>query len=268
MPIVIPALIVLVLVFLTQLPKVIDFINSGSIGNVADTNSKLRYVVSPLETLGIWASGNWLLGTHDVSHFWIFGAIGIAGTIVGLVWWVAKRDYAVPAAVISGLIVYLLTKYIESGGLYILAKAVVVPASVDAAGGDRAAFAGRRLAEADFAVVFIAWPGTQPSAPRHRDSWTTNHDEPVQARGGRSEGPRPDGDRFVRPAIGRGLSPAFNAEIRVPSAVTKSQRLPIDFDSVPARVLNDFPYASPPARSTRARRRRWTLVDSTPSYRL
>ena len=30
----------------------IDFIQSGSIGSVADTNSKLRYVVSPLETLG------------------------------------------------------------------------------------------------------------------------------------------------------------------------------------------------------------------------
>jgi hypothetical protein len=64
-------------------------------------------------------------------------------------------------------------------------------------------------------------------------------------------------------------SPAFNAEIRVPSATTKSQRLPIDFDSVPTRVLNDFPYAvttsaiyqsqAPPG---------WTLVDSTESYKL
>ena len=74
LPILIPAAIVLVIVFLTQLPKVIDFINSGSVGNVTDTNSKLRYVVSPLETLGIWPSGSWLLGTHDVAHFWLFGA--------------------------------------------------------------------------------------------------------------------------------------------------------------------------------------------------
>jgi hypothetical protein len=64
-------------------------------------------------------------------------------------------------------------------------------------------------------------------------------------------------------------SPAFNAEIRVPSAVTKSQRLPIDFDSVPASVLNKFPFAvttsaiyqsqAPPG---------WTPVKSTDSYRL
>ena len=80
MRIVIPAAIVLVLVFLTQLPKVIDFFRSGSIGNVADTDSKLRFVVSPLETLGVWPSGSWLLGTHDVTHYWIFGAIGLAGS--------------------------------------------------------------------------------------------------------------------------------------------------------------------------------------------
>src|SRR5262249_32613460 len=119
-----------VLAGLTQLPKVIDFFQSGSIGAVANTNSKLRYVVSPFETLGIWPSGNWLLGTHDISHFWIFGLIGLAGLVFGVGWWIARTDYAVPAAVASGILVYLATKYIQGGGLYILAKAVVVPASV------------------------------------------------------------------------------------------------------------------------------------------
>ena len=82
LPILIPAAIVLVIVFLTQLPKVIDFINSGSVGTVTHTNSKLRYVVSPLETLGIWPSGSWLLGTHDVTHLWLYGVIGLAGARV------------------------------------------------------------------------------------------------------------------------------------------------------------------------------------------
>ncbi|HEY7267155.1 MAG TPA: hypothetical protein VH501_05635, partial [Solirubrobacterales bacterium] len=98
LPIVIPAAIVLVVVGLVELPKVLDFFRSGSIGNVADTNSKLRYVVSPLETLGIWPSGNWLLGTHDFSHDWawlLFGLIGLAGLIVGFAWWLGRRDYAV-----------------------------------------------------------------------------------------------------------------------------------------------------------------------------
>jgi hypothetical protein len=65
------------------------------------------------------------------------------------------------------------------------------------------------------------------------------------------------------------FSPAANAEYRVEPQVTKSQRLPIDFDSVPARVLNQFPFAvttsalyqsqAPPG---------WTLFKSTDSYRL
>src|SRR5206468_10123594 len=77
MRIVIPAAILLVIVGLIELPKVVDFVHSGSIGTVTGTNSKLRYVVSPLETLGIWPSGNWLLGTHDFSHDWLYWLFGL-----------------------------------------------------------------------------------------------------------------------------------------------------------------------------------------------
>jgi hypothetical protein len=276
LPIVIPAAIVLVLVFLTQLPKVIDFINSGSIGNVADTNSKLRYVVSPLETLGIWPSGNWLLGTHDVSHFWIFGAIGLAGVLFGLAWWIARRDYAVPAAVISGLVVWLGTKYIEDGGLYILAKAVVVPASVVMLLVVVALLTpGGGWPKRIFAVVFIALAGYSTFLAL-RDTVVAPHDRLEEMSAFQDEvNGQPvlalTSDRFTDYGLrtARVSSPAFNAEIRVPSATTKSQRLPIDFDSVPTKVLNDFPYAittsaiyqsqAPPG---------WTLVDSTESYKL
>ncbi len=276
MRIVIPAAIVLVLVGLTQLPKVIDFINSGSIGNVADTNSKLRYVVSPLETLGIWPSGSWLLGTHDVTHYWVFGAIGLAGLLFGLIWWTARRDYAVPAAVISGLLVYLLTKYVESGGLYILAKAVVVPASVVMLLVITALLTpGGGWPKRIFAVVFIALAAYSSFlalrdtviAPDNRLQELSEFQHEVSGQKVLSL----TSDRFADYGLRTAevSSPAFNAEIRVPSAVTKSQRLPIDFDSVPANVLNKFPYVvttsaiyqsqAPPS---------WTLVDSTKSYKL
>jgi hypothetical protein len=276
---VIPAVVVLVLVGLTQLPKVIDFIQSGSIGNVADTNSKLRYVVSPLETFGIWPSGNWLLGTHDFSHdwvYWLFGAIGIAGLIVGFVWWTRRRDYAIPAAVISGFVIYLLTKYVEDGGLYILAKAVVVPGSVVMLLVVTALLApGGGWAKRAFAAVFIALAAYSSFlalrdgivAPDHRLH------ELAEFRG-QVAGQKVlalTSDRFTDYGLRGAIveSPAFNSEIRVPSAVTKSQRLPIDFDSVPYDVLNQFPYAvttsaiyqsqAPPG---------WTLARSTDSYRL
>ena len=279
LPIVIPAAIVLLLVGLVELPKILDFLGSGSIGNVADTNSKLRYVVSPLETLGIWPSGNWLLGTHDFSHdwlYWLFGLIGLAGLIIGFAWWIGRRDFAVPAAVVSGFVIYLLTKYIENGGLYILAKAVVVPASIVMLLAIMALLApGGGPAKRVFAVVFVAL-AAYSSFLALRDTIvasTGRLDQLAEFRGqvaGQSVLALTS-DRFTDYALRTATvsSPAYNSEIRVPSTGAKTQRLPIDFDSVPFDVLNQFPYAvttsavyqsqAPPG---------WTLAASNSSYRL
>ncbi|HSD24492.1 MAG TPA: hypothetical protein VLB79_09215 [Solirubrobacterales bacterium] len=278
-PIVIPAAIVLIVVGLIELPKVIDFVQSGSIGNVADTNSKLRFVVSPLETLGVWPSGNWLLGTHDFSHewaYWLFGLIGLAGLIVGFAWWMERRDYAVPAAVVSGFVIYLLTKYIENGGLYILAKAVVVPASVVMLLVITALLApGAGPAKRTFAVAFIAL-AAYSSFLALRDTIVAPTGRLEQLAGFRSKVAGQNvlaltSDRFTDYALRTATvySPAYNSEIRVDSTGAKTQRLPIDFDSVPYDVLNQFPYAvttsavyqsqAPPG---------WTLAASNSSYRL
>jgi hypothetical protein len=277
--ILIPAAILLAVVGLIELPKVIDFVQSGSIHNVEATNSKLRFVVSPLETLGIWPSGNWLLGTHDFSHgwlYWLFGLIGIAGLVYGLVWWIREHSYAVPAAVVSGIVVYLVTKYVESGGLYILAKAAVVPASVVMLLAVVALFApgggpGKRV----FAVVFVAL-AAYSSFLALRDTVvasTGRLDQLAEFRGqvaGQSVLALTS-DRFTDYALRTATvsSPAYNSEIRVPSTGAKTQRLPVDFDSVPFDVLNQFPYAvttsavyqsqAPPG---------WTLAASNSSYRL
>jgi hypothetical protein len=278
-PYVIPAAVVLVLVGLTQLPKVIDFFQSGSIGNVADTNSKLRYVVSPLETFGIWPSGDWLLGTHDFAHdwvYWVFGLIGIAGLIVGLAWWTLRRDYAVPCAVVSGIVIYLLTKFAEDGGFYILAKAVVVPASVVMLLVVTALLAhGGGTARHAFAVVFVAL-AAYSSFLALRDTIVASTDRLDQLTDfqGRVAGQNVlalTSDRFTDYGLRTATvySPAFNSEIRVPSIGAKEQRLPIDFDTVPSDVLDQFPYAvttsavyqsqAPPG---------WKLAASNSSYRL
>ncbi|HEX5893483.1 MAG TPA: hypothetical protein VFY33_01530, partial [Solirubrobacterales bacterium] len=276
LPIVIPAAIVLVIVGLIQLPKVIDFIDSGSIGNVSQTNSKLRFVVSPLETLGVWPSGSWLLGTHDVSSFWIFGAIGLAGLAFGLAWWSARGDFAVPAAVVSGIAVYLATKYIRDGGLYIQMKAVVVPASVVMLLMVTALLSpGGGLAKRIFAVVFIALAAYSSFlalrdtvvAPDNRLDELAELSDQVAG----EEVLALTSDRFTDYGLRSATvySPAFNAENRVASTGAKTQRLPIDFDSVPDEVLNQFPYAvttsavyqsqAPPG---------WTEVAPNQSYRV
>jgi hypothetical protein len=276
LPILIPALVVGLLAMLTQLDKMIDFFQSGSIGAVADTDSKLRDVVSPLETLGIWPSGDWLLGTHDVSDFWIFGAIGLAGLAYGLAWWIARRDYALPAAVLSGIAVYLATKYIRDGGLYILAKAVVVPASVVMLMTLTALLSrGGAWPKRIFAAVFVGLAAYSSFlalrdivvAPDHR----LNEMEAFQSDVSGQRVLALTSDRFADYGLRTAevASPAFNAEIRVPSVGSKTQRLPIDFDSVPYEVLNQYPYAittsaiyqsqAPPG---------WQLADETESYKL
>ena len=201
---------------------------------------------------------------------------GSPALLFGLIWWIARRDYAVPAAVISGLLVYLLTKYVENGGLYILAKAVVVPASVVMLLVVTALLSpGGGWPKRIFAVVFIALAAYSSFlalrdtviAPDNRLQELSEFQHEVAGQKVLSL----TSDRFADYGLRTAevSSPAFNAEIRVPSAVTKSQRLPIDFDSVPAEVLNQFPYVvttsaiyqsqAPPG---------WTLVDSTKSYKL
>jgi hypothetical protein len=276
LPVLIPACVLLVLVLLSQLDKVIDFLESGSIGNVSQTNSKLRNPVSPLETLGIWPSGSWLLGTHDVSSFWIFGAIGLAGLAFGLAWWSARGDFAVPAAVVSGIAVYLATKYIQDGGFYILAKAVVVPASVVMLMVITALLSpGGGWAKRIFAAVFIGL-AAYSSFLALRDTVVAPDNRLHELEAFRDDvaGEKVlalTSDRFADYGLrtAQVWSPAFNSELRVPSRRTKSQRLPIDFDSVTAKVLNQFPYAvttsaiyqsqAPPG---------WEPVKESDSYRL
>jgi hypothetical protein len=275
----IPAAILLVVVGLIELPKIIDFVQSGSIENVSGTNSKLRYVVSPFETLGIWPSGNWLLGTHDFSHdwlYWLFGLIGIAGLAYGFVWWTRRGSYAVPAAVVSGIVVYLLTKYVEDGGLYILAKAAVVPASVVMLLGVVALVApGGRPIKRGFAVVFIGL-AAYSSFLALRDTVVASTHRLEQL--ARFRGTVADqsvlaltSDRFTDYALRTATvySPAFNSEIRVDSRPGKTQRLPIDFDTVPSRVLNQYPYAVTTSAVYQSQAPRgWKLARSNASYRL
>jgi hypothetical protein len=187
-----------------------------------------------------------------------------------------RRDYAVPAAVVSGLVIYLLTKYVEEGGLYILAKAVVVPASVVMLLVVTALLVpGGGPAKRVFATVFIAL-AAYSSFLALRDTIVASTDRldelaEFQGRVAGQDVLALNSDRFTDYGLRTATvySPAFNSEIRVPSTGAKTQRLPIDFDSVPADVLNQFPYAvttsavyqsqAPPG---------WTLDASNGSYRL
>jgi hypothetical protein len=274
-PIAIPALILLVLFGLALLPRAIDFARSGAWETITQTNSKLRYVVSPLESLGTWPSGEWLLGTHDVSSFWIFGAIGLAALAFGLVWWIGRRDLAIPSALIAAVAVYVGTQIINTG-LYVQAKAVVIPASLVMLIVTFALFSpGGGWPKRIFAVVFVAI-AAYSSFLALRDAVIApdNRFHELQSFRDDVAGQRVlslTSDRFADYGLRTAevFSPAANAEYRVEPQVTKSQRLPIDFDSVPARVLNQFNYAVTTSAAYQSQAPPgWTLLKSTASYEL
>jgi hypothetical protein len=78
-------------------------------------------------------------------------------------------------------------------------------------------------------------------------------------------------DRFTDYALRTATvySPAFNSENRVDSTRSKTQRLPIDFDTVPYNVLNQYPYAVTTSAIYQSQAPAgWSLAASNDSYRL
>lgn len=268
--------LLLVVLAASQIPRLLDILDSGIVGTVRGTDSKLRYDLNPLEALGSWPSGEFLFSDSSVGldNWQIFGALGVVALGVALVWWVRRSDLTLPAALVGVSIVYLGT--LIEGGRYVQAKALVVPAALImllilggllAKQGSRA----RLLVAIPFVVIaaYSSFLGLRDSviAPTER------FDELKDLRAA-VEGKQVltlTSDRFSDYGL-RGAevySPAANAERQVEAAVTKNQRLPVDFDSAPARVLNDFDYAITTSAAYQSQPPPgWELLESTDSYRL
>ncbi|MGH2956295.1 MAG: hypothetical protein ACRDL6_04795 [Solirubrobacterales bacterium] len=273
--------LVLVVLAATQVPRLLDFIDSGIYGTVRGTDSKLRFDVSPLEALGSWPSGEFLFGTTGIGgsalgiEAWVFfGALGVIALVVALAWWLRRGDVTLPAAVAGAGLVYLGT--LLEGGRYVQGKAIAVPAALI-----MLLIVGALLAQQGsrwrllIAIPFVA-VAAYSSFLALRDSViapTARFDE-LKALRGTVEGETVltlTTDRFSDYGLRSGevYSPAKNAERKVRAQVTKEFRLPVDFDSVPYRTLNKFSYAittgavyqskAPPG---------WTEVAAADSYRL
>jgi hypothetical protein len=83
--------------------------------------------VSPLEALGIWPTSNYRLdaaGGAELRGLW--GAIAIVALLVGVAWWVWRRQLTVPIALGGCAILYLAS--LPSSGDYSQAKALIIAA--------------------------------------------------------------------------------------------------------------------------------------------
>jgi hypothetical protein len=260
----------------TQIPRLIDLRESGLVGFVRQTDSKLRYPLSPLEALGSWPSGEFLFGKDEfgLESWQLFGAIGLIALVVAMVWWVKRADLALPAGVAGAAIVWLGT-YVQ-GGLYVQAKALAIPAVLI-----MMLIVGALLArQGSPARLLIAIPFVAIAAYSSflalRDSVvapTDRFDELKDLRGA-VEGELVlslTSDRYADYGL-RGaevFSPARNAEQRVVAVGGKDFRLPVDFDTAPSNVQNRLGYAVTPSAPYQSRPPPgWRLVESTDSYRL
>jgi hypothetical protein len=269
------ALVVMAALTVAELPRVKEFIDNGAVDTVTGTDSKLRFAVSPLEALGVWPSGEFTLGTSQLDLWWLFGAVGVIALAFGLAWWLRRGEVALPAGVAAGAIVYLLS--LAQGGLYVQAKAVAVPAAVIMllivgslflSGDPEAELEAeetddpeekrrlRRAAEprgigrrAILAVPFVLL-ASYSSFLALRDTVVAPDDRFQELRSLRDEIEGSavldlTSDRYspyyLRGAVVR--SPAANAEDKFAGRQGKSQRLPVDFDSVYARDLDLFDFA-------------------------
>jgi hypothetical protein len=161
----------LLLAALGALALVGPFGFGGGFNKVAGSNT--YGPVSPVEALGVWPTSNYRLDAGGGANMsGLAGAIGVVALLLGAVWWLLRRDLAVPIAFAACLVLYLVS--LPTSGDYSSAKALMIAAPLAMLLTIRPLLEGRRaekrgptaqigpsagggrLAWGGFAVVFVA----------------------------------------------------------------------------------------------------------------
>ena len=270
------ALVALAVLFavlvVSEIPRILDFFDSGAVETITNADSKLRFAVSPLELLGAWPSGEFLLGTSQLDPWQLFGAVGLIAFAFALVWRLRRREVAFLAVIAAVAIVYLGT--LAVAGLYVESKALLVPAAVVMAfivGAlfDPLAGRGRLMIAIPFVALafyssFLALRDAVVAPQDRFDELETLRD---QVEGSNVLALTSDrfSDYYLRGSELR--SPAKNAEEQVENRPDKEFRLPVDFDSTLPIRLDDFDYAvTTDAQYQSIAPTNWVEVDRTDSY--
>jgi hypothetical protein len=85
--------------------------------------------VSPVEAMGIWPTSNYRLSAVGGAHLTgLAGAVAGLAVVLGAVWWIRRRDFAVPIALGVCLALYLAS--LAGSGEYSQAKALMIAAPI------------------------------------------------------------------------------------------------------------------------------------------
>jgi hypothetical protein len=130
----------------------------GGFNKVAGSNT--YGPVSPVEALGIWPSANYRLDAVGGAHLTgLAGVVAALALALGTIWWVRRRDLAVPIALAACTALYLVS--LPFSGDYSQAKALMIAAPLAMLIAIRPLLAGiggalsRRLAWGALAVAFV-----------------------------------------------------------------------------------------------------------------
>jgi hypothetical protein len=83
--------------------------------------------VSPAEALGVWPASNYRLNAAGGAHLsGLATAVAALAVIVGAIWWLRRRQYAVPVALVACTVLYLAA--LATSGEYSQAKALIITA--------------------------------------------------------------------------------------------------------------------------------------------
>jgi len=95
----------------------------GAFNKVAGSNT--YGPVSPLEALGIWPASNYRLDAAGGARLpGLAGTISILALLVGVAWWVSRREATIPIALGASALLYLVS--LPSAGDYSQAKALMI----------------------------------------------------------------------------------------------------------------------------------------------
>jgi hypothetical protein len=144
-------LVLVVLAGLAALALVGPFGFASSFNKVAGSNT--YGPVNPVEALGIWPASNYRLDAAGGAQLpGLAGAIAVLALLVGVAWWVARREATIPIALGAGAALYLIS--LPSSGDYSQAKALMIVAPLAML----------------VAIKPLLWEFPALSSPRGRDS--------------------------------------------------------------------------------------------------
>jgi hypothetical protein len=115
-------LITALIASVSELGRLLDF--SG----VISQGGNVPTYTSPFQVLGVWFSGDFRTPPADVFQSGLFVGVALAVAAYAVIWWIRRRDLAIPAAAVSSVVIWIIVR--EKVDPYLASKPLVIAAPV------------------------------------------------------------------------------------------------------------------------------------------